>query len=195
MPGDDPRTYSVLIVSGTDKFTAEVRRAASGRRISGTEALASASSARRRLIERDVDIVVICCPLPDEFGHELAMDIAGQSAASVIVSVPQEVYGMVLDNVTDHGIQVLARPSTGNELERALRFAAAIQDKVGIYREKLSETAARLEETRAVSRAKLLLMQERGMTEDEAHRYIGREAMNSGVSRRRAAERIMDELE
>ena len=52
-----------------------------------------------------------------------------------------------------------------------------------------------MEELRIVSRAKLLLMEKRHMTEDEAHRLIGKQAMDKGLTRRQAAEKILDELE
>nr|MCR5545759.1 ANTAR domain-containing protein [Lachnospiraceae bacterium] len=53
----------------------------------------------------------------------------------------------------------------------------------------------KVEEVRIVSKAKLLLMEERKMSEDDAHRFIGKTAMNNGISRRKAAEMIMDDLE
>ncbi|MBQ9443602.1 MAG: ANTAR domain-containing protein, partial [Lachnospiraceae bacterium] len=52
----------------------------------------------------------------------------------------------------------------------------------------------KIEELRIVSKAKILLVEKKKMTEDEAHRYIGKQAMDRGVSRRRIAERILDDL-
>ena len=45
-----------------------------------------------------------------------------------------------------------------------------------------------------VSRAKLLLVEKKHMTEDEAHRYIGKLAMDGGVSRGIAARQIVEEI-
>ena len=53
----------------------------------------------------------------------------------------------------------------------------------------------KLNELKIVSRAKILLVEKKGMTEDEAHRHIGKRAMDAGVSRRRIAEEITEELE
>ena len=53
----------------------------------------------------------------------------------------------------------------------------------------------KMEEIRLVSRAKLLLVEKKNMTEDEAHRYIGKEAMDHGVSRKKIAEALLKELE
>ena len=49
----------------------------------------------------------------------------------------------------------------------------------------------KMEELKLVSRAKIVLV-ERGMSEKEAHEYIIREAMNSGLTKRQVAEDIID---
>ena len=46
---------------------------------------------------------------------------------------------------------------------------------------------------RLVSRAKCLLIENRGMTEAEAHHYIEKEAMNSRRTREQVAEEILEE--
>ena len=51
----------------------------------------------------------------------------------------------------------------------------------------------KMEELRVVSKAKILLVERKHMSEDEAHRYIGKCAMNRGVSRRKIAEEILDD--
>jgi response regulator NasT len=50
-----------------------------------------------------------------------------------------------------------------------------------------------MEELRLVSKAKILLVEKKQMTEDEAHRFIGKQAMNRGISRRKIAEEILDD--
>ncbi|MBQ5375528.1 MAG: ANTAR domain-containing protein, partial [Lachnospiraceae bacterium] len=52
-----------------------------------------------------------------------------------------------------------------------------------------------MEELKTVSRAKILLMEKKHMTEEEAHRYIGKQAMNNGVSRGNMALEIIEDLQ
>ena len=47
-----------------------------------------------------------------------------------------------------------------------------------------------MEELKVVSRAKIILVG-RGMSEEEAHEHIIREAMNSGLTKRQVAEDII----
>ena len=49
----------------------------------------------------------------------------------------------------------------------------------------------KMNELKIISRAKIVLVQ-RGMSEEEAHEYIIREAMNNGLTKREVAEDILD---
>ena len=51
-----------------------------------------------------------------------------------------------------------------------------------------------MEDLRTVDKAKIMLIEKKQMTEDQAHRFIGKTAMDHGISRKRAAIRIMDDL-
>ncbi len=193
MPGKDSRRNAVLVVSGSDKFNMVVRNTLSFRDYAAVDFLPNASAARQRFLETEYHLVIINCPLPDEFGHEFAFDVIQNSQASVLLAVPMEVYEATSDQVTDHGILVIPRPVTRERIDRAVRFLCAIQSRICRLEKKLADTADKIEEIRLVSKAKLVLMERQGMTEDEAHRYILKEAMNHGISRRKAALRILED--
>ena len=48
------------------------------------------NEARRLLIENEYDLVVINAPLGDEYGHELAMSVAGGAGSGVLLIVKAE---------------------------------------------------------------------------------------------------------
>ena len=64
--------HSVLIVSGTQKGAAYITELLSPREFAPMTTALSGGDARRLLLRRSYDLVVINTPLPDEFGHELA---------------------------------------------------------------------------------------------------------------------------
>lgn len=195
MPKETDRPNSVLIVSSSEKFDVTVRKTLAGRRFSSIEFRKNVASARQCFLDRIFDIVVINCPLPDEFGHEFALDISERTNASVLLAVPTEIFENVMEHVTDYGILVIPKSAIPQQMDGALRLLLAIQRKMHELDKKVLMAEGKMEDLRVVSKAKLLLMEKRHMTEDEAHRLIGKQAMNEGVSRRRAAEKILDELE
>ena len=184
---------SVLIVSASEQFTAAVKKMVKG--VIMLDSKKSAATARRMILERYYDLVIINAPLPDEPGEDLAIDVTRECRASVLLVTPGEMYNDVLEHVTDFGILVLSKPVTFRRLDQAVRFLSAAQNTIRALEKEIQTTREKMEELRIVSKAKLVLIEQRHMTEDEAHRYIGKQAMDNGLSRRRAAERILDEYE
>ena len=52
----------------------------------------------------------------------------------------------------------------------------------------------KLEEVKLISQAKIILMEKKHISEKEAHRLIGKEAMDHSVSRKMVAKSIIDSL-
>ncbi len=189
------RQNSFLIVSGSEQFDMVCKRVLADVRYTVADFQKSASAARRCIMERDYDVVIINAPLADEFGHELARDIALRGNASILVAAPSEVSDTIFDHVVNEGILVIGKPLPKARLEKIIRFMIATQNRMRRLEKKVQTVNEKMEENRLVSKAKLLLVERRHMTEDDAHRYIGKLAMDNGVSRRRVAEAILEETE
>ena len=195
MPKMGERQNSILVVSGSERFDALAKRCLDRGRFSKICFHRSAAAARRCLLEYEYELVVINCPLPDEFGHELASDAARRWGASVLMVVPSEVYDNILENVTDMGILALAKPTTQDRVNQAIRFLVAVQARMDELKRQVQKAAEKMEELRVVSKAKIMLIEKKQMTEEEAHRWIGREAMDHGLTRMRVAQQLLDEME
>lgn len=184
---------SILIVSASEQFDVVVKKSLKG--FITIESKRSGSQARRAALERDYDVVAINAPLPDESGEALALDIAEKSPASVLLVVPAQIYEDVLECVTDAGVLVITKPSPRGRVDKALRFLMALRGRMRQLERKVQSVEEKMEEMRLVTRAKLLLMEKKHMSEDEAHRYIGKQAMDAGVSRGIIASRILEDYD
>lgn len=192
MPVSEGVSRSVLIVSSSEKFDLLVKKSVRG--FGTIDIRRSTAIARRCILERDYDLIVVNCPMPDEMGVEFVLDAAEKTSASLLIVVPAEIYDEVLEQVTDRGVLALSKPFPGGRLNQAIRYMMSIQNRMEKLRLRSRKLEEKLEELRVVSRAKILLVEKKKMTEDEAHSFIGRQAMNNGVSRRIAAERIIEDL-
>ncbi|MCR5011685.1 MAG: ANTAR domain-containing protein [Lachnospiraceae bacterium] len=192
MPKHDDTVHSALIVSASEQFETLIKRSLMD--VITVESRKSGAMARRYVLERYYDLVIINAPLPDESGEELALDIVDQCDASVLMVVPQDIFEDVLDRVTEQGIMVMPKPSPKGRIDKSVRFLVATQNKMHRLEAKVNKAEEKMEEMRVVNKAKLLLINKKKMSEDEAHRYIGKMAMDNGISRGRAAERILDDL-
>ena len=192
MPKHDDTVHSALIVSAAEQFETLIKRSLMD--VITVESRKSGAMARRYVLERYYDLVIINAPLPDESGEELALDIVEQCDASVLMVVPQDIFEDVLERVTEQGIMVMPKPSPKGRIDKSVRFLVATQNKMHKLEAKVAKAEEKMEEMRVVNKAKLLLINKKKMSEDEAHRYIGKMAMDNGISRGRAAERILDDL-
>ena len=76
----------------------------------------------------------------------------------------------------DMGATVLPRPLTQSAFTTAVQAADMAHIRLGALKKKLDDE-------KIITRAKLLLMQTLSFTEEEAHKFIEKEAMNSGRTR------------
>ena len=195
MSRGDQIQHSILTVSGEEKIFPLIRRSLQSESVASVEYRTSAAAARRCILERYYNIVVVNTPLPDEMGVDLAIDAAGQCSASILLIVPGGIYEDTLDRVTDHGILVLAKPFPQQRIAHAMRFLSAQQARLNESEQKALAAEEKMQEIRLIDKAKFLLIENRHMSEAEAHRYIGRQAMNHGASRRRIAMKILEDYE
>ncbi len=194
MPKNKDINLSVLIVSASEKLVTIVRKSLSG--FTAIDVRKSAAMGRRSILERDYDLVVLDTPLPDETGEDFAIDINEKcSSTSVLVITPQEISETLQEHLVDYGILVMSKPTNSGKIDKSIRFLMAVLRKMHKLKDKNRNTEDKLEEMRIVSKAKLLLVEKKKMSEDEAHRFIGKNAMDNGVPRKMIAERIIDDLE
>ena len=94
MPKKADSYHSILIVSSSEQFDAVVKKSLQG--FVTIDVRRSAALARRCVLEKYYDLVVVNSPLPDETGEDFAIDAADRGTASVLLTVPQDVFGDAL---------------------------------------------------------------------------------------------------
>ena len=174
------RCYSVLLVSASQKFTQDVLPLLPERSFSPVVKAADVSSARRCLLERSFDLLIINTPLPDEFGTRLALDICESTQSGVLLLVRAA-----------SGVMTLQKPTNPAIFSSTLRLLCATRERLRRMEQKTATLEEKMEEIRLVNRAKWILIDQLKMTENEAHKFIERQAMDRCVTRRTIAENIL----
>ena len=184
-------TYSVLLVSASEKFNAVTASLLPGSEFWPVTIVKTAGEAQRRLLEQEADIVLVNTPLPDEFGSRLAMDACRKTQAGVLLLVKREIHDEIYYKVMESGVITLPKPISEQTMSQMLRTLCAVRERLRHAEERQSSVEKKIEELRIVNRAKWLLIERLAMTEQDAHQYISRQAMDKRVSRREAAEDIL----
>ena len=181
--------YSVLVVSpagrGAD-FLASVFDAPTFDPV--VNAL-SAGEARRLLSSEQYDLIAVNSPLPDETGLDFCID-AAQGPSGVMLFVKNDIYEIVSSQCTREGIFVIPKPNTQRNVAQSVTLLCAICERLRKYEKKTRTLREKMDSIRIVNRAKWLLIERLGMTEQDAHGYIEKEAMN----RRRTSREIAEEI-
>ena len=185
------QTYSVLLVSAANKFRTSLRELLPVDRFDPLYHVGDVASARRCLLERQFDIVVISAPLPDEFGSRLALHVADTSWASVLLLVKAEHYPDISARLSPYGILTLQKPTSSQMLLQSFQLLCGTRERLRKMEQKTASIEEKMAEIRLVNRAKWLLIQQHGMTEAEAHRFIEKQAMDRCVKRKVIAEEII----
>ncbi len=162
----------------------------SASRFDKVNVVSNGSDARRMLLSHPFELVVINTPLTDEFGHELAAHAAANGAGVVMLCKAEHAdqLGAALER---EGVFVMSKPLVRPLFMQALHLIEMSQARMYeliVERDKLRK---QLEDLRVVSRAKCLLIEKLGWSEDRAHRHIEKQAMDLRISKREVAEGIL----
>ena len=184
------RTYSVLLVSAGEKFAQTVMGLLPPSLYWPVTVVKSTGEARRAMMGKQYDMVLINAPLPDDFGVQLAIDVCARSDAVALLFVRNELFQEVYDKVTEHGVLTLSKPTSTQMVTHSLQVLCAVRERLRRLGEKQASVDEKIQEIRLVNRAKWTLIQCLGMSEEEAHRYIEKQAMDNRISRREVAKRV-----
>lgn len=185
------QTYSVLVVSASEKFNHAVEKYFSENRYSPVKFVSNAASASRILVDLSYDMVLINTPLPDEFGTRLAMDLCRRSNAGVVLFVREEHYSDINARFMPYGVITLSKPTPPRVVMETMLMLCGTHERLRRLEKKSVPFEEKMEEIRLINRAKMLLISELKMSEADAHRYIEKQAMDRCQTKRVIAEEII----
>ena len=182
--------YRVLIAGANDRTFDSLRELLPPDSYEPPLRAGSAGEVKRMLLETDVDLVILNAPLRDEFGTQLALNLS-QDNLCVLMLVPAESFDAVCYKVEDEGILTLSKPVSRSGLLGAIKLLTAMRGKLRKLDRQNQALQEKMQDIRTVNRAKWLLIEIKRMTENEAHYYIEKQAMDMRLSRREVAENII----
>ena len=181
------QTYSFLVVSAMSKFDESITPMLPGTDYYPVCFVNNIAAARRELLSKAYDFVIINSPLPDDFGTRFAIDACAQSETVVLLLVRSDVYEEINAKVTPQGVFTLPKPTSVQTLRQGLKWMASARERLRRLEKKATTIEEKMEQIRLVNRAKWLLIENLKMTEADAHHYIEKQAMDRCTSRQEIA--------
>ena len=183
--------YRILIVSSDDRFGREVSTLLQGDQFQ-QDFSRSASDARCKLLENQYDFVIVNAPLRDEFGSRLCIDISRNNGTIAAIFAATDTYDEIYAKVSVHGVFALHKPTSKTLVSQAVSLMVCARERLRSLEKKVGNTESKLDEIRIVNKAKWLLIDQEGLSEADAHKYIVKSAMDAGITKRLAAQMIID---
>lgn len=180
-------SHSVLLVSHDSKLISQIQAFLFPPLFELTVSM-DFNEARRIVGERNFNIVIV--DSGDGSDTDLAVNIA-DSYSTILLLVTNEHFDEISYRVEGYGVLTLIKPFEPFYFYNMIKVAIAVQYKVQTLSSQTVKLKTKMEEIRLVNRAKLLLVEKQGMTEQEAHRYLEKEAMDSGLKRIAVAENVI----
>jgi response regulator NasT len=180
-------THSVLVVTKDSKLSQSIG-AMLIPPLFETEVLSDFNEARRRVSERVYNIILV--DYSEGEGADFATD-ASESLSTILLLTPPSLFEEVSYRVEGYGIITVTNPLDQFYFYNMIKAAIAVQYKVQVLSSQTTKLKVKMEEIKLVNRAKMLLMQNMSMSEEEAHHYIEKDAMDHGLKKTTVAENII----
>ena len=146
--------------------------------------------AERKLAQLDPALVVWQCDAPGLPALRQCVRLAEGSEAVFLLLVRPGTYEAVWQFVQAAGICVMSWPAPQEVFRQTLRNLL-LKKSLRAMQEKTDQLQSQLQDMKRIQKAKSLLMNQLGMSEADAHRWIEKAAMDRCVKKREIAETII----
>jgi AmiR/NasT family two-component response regulator len=156
---------------------------------------ADGEAAIRLAAERGPDLVIMDIKMPGLDGLSAAEKIVEEGLAAVLILTAFSQRDLVKRAAEAGAMGFLVKPFQKSDLVPAIDVAVARHAELMAVRGESESLAEQLETRKLVDRAKGRLMDDEGMTEAEAFRYIQKQAMDQRRRMRDVAEELLTPAE
>jgi response regulator NasT len=188
------RIGAILVIAAKPRIQSSVRSALTAKY--GRVLTAETVQEARRAVEREkIALMVIFSPLKDEEEIPRLFDMADRRGIAAGYIVGREIYGETAYRLEGRNVFVVAYPLQMDQVLQIVSFLYQVQKRFWLVLSEQERLQRQVQDVQIVCRVKCLLVEKREMTEEAAHHFIEQEAMNTGLSKREAALKILKELQ
>ena len=178
---------SKVLVIGNENFLALLKNTANYQYVLSK----TYNDAFSKLRNTQFDIVVI---LYSQTQSGL-LNFAKSLNTQVLMVCKQEIYDQVLYQCRDSGIIVLSYPIKKQVLYEAFQMMRSLKTKIAMYEKKVNKLEQKYLELKMVDHCKLVLISNYHWSEEKAHHYIEKIAMEQHKTKFLVAKELLEEFQ
>lgn len=185
----------VLIVSRSQQGIASLSELLKSENYTQIQVSENTESAKMLVENDEFDLICINAPLSDETGIELSEHFARTTKACVVIIVSQKNADNVNHILMPQGVLVISKPINTQLFRQNIQFAECFRQRIIRFYDENNNLKDLVEDIKIISRAKCLLISCLNMSEQQAHRYIEKQAMDLRVSKYQVAKQVIKTYE
>lgn len=182
---------NVLLVSGSEKSIQAIASLVRSITEASVESAITAAEGSQLMESGRFDAMIVNTPLNDGQGIDLCVYVCEKLMYPVLLMTNDVTYKRVSEDIRNKGIIIIARPVEKKSYSVLCESLFTLCVLMNRMRDKNRRLQSALEETKLVARAKSMLIKDMNMTEDQAHRFIEKHAMDLRTTRRNIAQNII----
>nr|WP_201736508.1 response regulator [Bifidobacterium xylocopae] len=141
------------------------------------------------------DVVVMDVKMPGKDGIEAATEIGQENLAPVVMLTAFSQQSLVEKAADAGAMAYVVKPFAPEKLLPAIEVAISRYDQINALKDEVSDMKARFEARKRVDRAKGLLMENMGLTESEAFRWIQKTSMDRRLTMQEVADAVIAQMQ
>ena len=145
--------------------------------------------------ELSPDVVVMDVKMPGTDGITAATEIAEENLAPVVMLTAFSQQNLVEKAADAGAMAYVVKPFAPEKLLPALEVAISRFDQINTLKDEVTDMKARFEARKRVDRAKGLLMENMGLTESEAFRWIQKTSMDRRLTMQEVADAVISQVQ
>lgn len=155
----------------------------------------SLSQAKMRLNNEHFDLVAIQTPLKDEFGTASARQMASLHHLPVLLFVNPELYDQTLYQVNENSVYVFSSTTGLLEIYQSIMMIDKMNDMIAKLEAKLAREKQKARDEKTIARCKLMLIENYRWSEEKAHHYIEKVAMDHSMTKVLVSKTLLSQME
>lgn len=157
--------------------------------------LTSASSlleAKQILTRLKFNFCILVSPLKDGPGIQGAREIIRNHDMRILLIVKSDVYDQAVYQLRENGVFVLSLPTSKKMIYQSIELLDVMNIALNKANHEISKLKKKINDIQIINRAKLLLIEQYHYTEEKAHQYIEKTAMNNSITKVDVAKNILE---
>ena len=181
----DPLALASILIVSPPVLAKELSALLLSEGLSPAHWVSGISEAKRSLVDTDVDLIILDSHRALRESVQFAIDLARSKSFSsgVILLVDPAAYEKNLYQAERMGIVTFKKPLDAHLLLQTIRLVLMFQSKIRKLESRADKLQKKMEGDHLVNRAKLLLMDRMKLSEEDAHYFIEKKAMDTCVKK------------